>query len=77
MPLSWKSTHNDEIKNLSEANGMKVQVTDNRFSLKKKEKMLKTTMDTLNDNVDNAKSCQWKRFILQFAAKKIFRESIS
>ena len=27
-------------------------------------------MDTLNDNVDNAKSCQWKRFILQFAAKK-------
>ena len=30
----------------------------------------KLLMDTLNDNVDNAKSCQWKRFILQFAAKK-------
>ena len=29
-------------------------------------------MDTLNDNVDNAKSCQWKRLILQFAAKKNF-----
>ena len=29
-------------------------------------------MDTLNDNVDNAKSCQWKRLILQFVAKKNF-----
>ena len=29
----------------------------------------KFSMDTLNDNVDNAKSCQWKRFILQFAAQ--------
>ena len=28
------------------------------------------SMDTLNDNVENAKSCQWKRFILQFSAKK-------
>ena len=37
----------------------------------------KLLMDTLNDNVDNAKSCQWKRFILQFAAKKISRQSIS
>ena len=27
-------------------------------------------MDTLNDNVDNQKSCQWKCFILQVAAKK-------
>ena len=30
----------------------------------------KFSMDTLNDNVDNAKSCRWKRFILQFAANK-------
>ena len=29
----------------------------------------KFSMDTLNNN---AKSCQWKRFILQFAAKKNF-----
>ena len=29
-------------------------------------------MDTLNDKVDNAKSCQWKRFILLFTAKKNF-----
>ena len=28
----------------------------------------KFSMDTLNDNVDNTKSCQWKHFILQFAA---------
>ena len=28
----------------------------------------KFSMDTLNDKVDNAKSCQWKHFILQFAA---------
>ena len=34
------STHNDEIKNLGEANRMKVQITDKRFSL---TKMLKTT----------------------------------
>ena len=27
-------------------------------------------MDTLNDNVRNAKSYQWKRVILQFAAKR-------
>ena len=27
----------------------------------------KFSVDTLKDNVDNAKSCQWKRFILQFA----------
>ena len=27
-------------------------------------------MDTLNDNVRSAKSCQWKRVILQFAAHK-------
>ena len=33
----------------------------------------KFSMDTLNDNVDNAKSCRWKRLILQFAAKTIFR----
>ena len=30
----------------------------------------KFSMDTLNDNVGNAKSCRWKRFILQFAANK-------
>ena len=30
------------------------------------------SMDTLNDNFDNAKSCQWKRFTLQFAAKNNF-----
>ena len=30
-------------------------------------------MDTLNDNVDNQKSCQWKCFILQVAAKKNFQ----
>ena len=29
----------------------------------------KFSMDILNDNVDNAKSCQWKLFILQFAAQ--------
>ena len=34
-------------------------------------------IDTLNDNIDKAKSCQWKRFIVQFAAKKISRWSIS
>ena len=28
----------------------------------------KFSMDTLSDNIDNAKSCQRKRFILQFAA---------
>ena len=28
------------------------------------------SMDTLNDNVENAKSRQWERFILQFSAKK-------
>ena len=38
---------------------------------------LEFSMDTLNDNFDNAKSCQWERFILQFAAKKISRWSIS
>ena len=38
---------------------------------------LEFSMDTLNDNFDNAKSCQWERFILQFAAKKISRRSIS
>ena len=32
----------------------------------------KFSMDTLNDNVDNAKSCRWKRLILQFAAKTNF-----
>ena len=32
----------------------------------------KFSIDTLNDNVNNAKSFQWKRFILQFAAKKNF-----
>ena len=32
----------------------------------------KFSMDTLSDNVDNAKSCQRKRFILQFAAEKNF-----
>ena len=32
----------------------------------------KFSVDTLNDNVDNAKSCQWKRFILELAAKKKF-----
>ena len=32
----------------------------------------KFSIDTLNDNVDNAKSFQWKCFILQFAAKKNF-----
>ena len=30
----------------------------------------KLSMDTLSDNVDNTKSCQRKRFILQFAAEK-------
>ena len=30
----------------------------------------KFSMDTLSDNVDNTKSCQRKRFILQFAAEK-------
>ena len=30
------------------------------------------SVDTLNDIVDDAKSCQWERFILQFAAKKHF-----
>ena len=30
-------------------------------------------MDTLNDNVDDQKSCQWKCFILQVAAKKNFQ----
>ena len=48
MPLSWKSTHNDEIKNLSEANGMKVQVTDKRFSLKKKRKNAKNYILLVN-----------------------------
>ena len=55
MPLSWKSTHNDEIRNLSEANGMKVQITDKRFSLKK---MLKTTYYWLTscENVQNTQA---------------------
>ena len=38
--LEIKSTHSDEIRNLSEANGMKVQITDKRLSL---NTMLKTT----------------------------------
>ena len=32
----------------------------------------KFSMDIVNDNVDNAKSCRWKRLILQFAAKTNF-----
>ena len=36
----------------------------------------KFSMDTLNDNVENAKSCQWKRFILQFAAKINFNMGV-
>ena len=32
----------------------------------------KFSIDTLNENVDNAKSFQWKCFILQFAAQKNF-----
>ena len=34
------STHNDEIRNLSKANGIKAQIADKRFSL---NTMLKTT----------------------------------
>ena len=47
----------------------------NTFLRKKKRhgnRETKVPMDTLSDNVDNAKSCQRKRFILQFAAEKNF-----
>ena len=40
-PFDYKwSTHNDEIRNLSEANGIKVQIADKCFSL---NTMLKST----------------------------------
>ena len=133
MPLSWKSTHNDEIRNLRKANrillvnllwkwpntqaSVTLWVQRNihsrclqlvwffavllsalphcrifskstttrewltciwdtlqfRKTFFKKKKGVETvkpkfSVDTLKDNVDNAKSCQWKRFILQFAA---------